>query len=775
MSQKASKSIQTGPIIAAEMNLPPTGVAAVLKLLADGNTIPFIARYRKEVTGGLDEVKVEAIEERNQYIVDLEDRRSTILSSIKDQGKLSPELEKSILACDSKSKLEDIYLPYKPKRRTRATIARERGLEPLGHLILSQPMEGTPQEAALLFVNEEKEVVDVEAALKGARDIVAEAVSEQPEIRQMVRDALMKKGVLTSAVTHEYKEKRSRFEQYYTFSEPVADIPSHRFLAIRRGEREGVLRVTLVLDAEPLKNRMSGIMGWVKGSSFGGQLIEAIDDSYTRLLSPSLETDIRAEVKMKSDRAAVEIFASNMRDLLLAAPFGARGVIGIDPGLRTGSKCVVLDGTGRFIETTTLFISRGNKEALEAEQILAALIQKHQLAAIAVGNGTGGRETESFVKKVLRSIEVKNVPVISVNEAGASIYSASPVARDEFPELDLTIRGAISIGRRLQDPLAELVKIEPKSIGVGQYQHDVYQPLLTRKLGSVVESCVNGVGVHLNTASPSLLGYVAGIGPSLAKKIVEYRSANGPFSKRNDLTKVPGLGPKAYEQAAGFLRIPGGVHPLDASAVHPERYELVSRWAVELGLEVKDLMGNETALSKIDLSKYCTDGLGELTLQDMMGELKKPGRDPRDRFEAPAFRDDVHEIADLKLGMWLEGVVTNVTAFGAFVDVGVHQDGLVHVSQLADRFVSDPLQVVRPGQKIRVRVMDVDLERRRISLSARSDAEVTDTGSTKKDGPKKDGPKKEKRSQGKRTNSRGNENRKPQREFKNNPFAALLK
>jgi uncharacterized protein len=495
-----------------------------------------------------------------------------------------------------------------------------------------------------------------------------------------------------------------------------------------------------------------------------------VDDAYGRLLAPTLETDIRAEVKMKSDRAAVEIFASNMRDLLLAAPFGARGVIGIDPGLRTGSKCVVLDGTGRFVETTTLFISRGQRDALEAETILSALLEKHKPRAVAVGNGTGGRETETFVKKVLRDSKIKDIAVISVNEAGASIYSASPVARDEFPELDLTIRGAISIGRRLQDPLAELVKIEPKSIGVGQYQHDVYQPLLTRKLASVVESCVNGVGVHLNTASPSLLGYVAGIGPTLAKRIVEYRSSHGPFAKREDLTKVPGLGPKAFEQAAGFLRIPDGEHPLDASAVHPERYSLVAQWATELGVELKDLVGNQSALEKLDLTRYLTDDVGELTLKDMVDELKKPGRDPRDTFEAPAFRDDVHEVSDLKLGMWLEGVVTNVTAFGAFVDVGVHQDGLVHVSQLADRFVSDPLEVVRPGQKIRVRVMDVDLERRRISLSARSDAEAPEQRNQSK-GPARP----DKRPKGNRNKGGGGQSRKPQREFKNNPFAALLK
>mgnify|MGYP001183884675 CR=1 FL=1 len=771
MSQKKTARIETGPIIAAEMNLPPLGVAAVLKLLADGNTIPFIARYRKEATGGLDEVKVEAIQERNQYIVDLEDRRATVLSSIKEQGKLTDALEKTILACDTKSKLEDIYLPYKPKRRTRATIARERGLQPLADLILQQPLEGSPEEAAALFVNAEKEVADIEAALKGARDIVAEGISEKAEVRQLVRDALMNQGQLTSTVTDDFKEKRSRFEQYYTFSEPVSDIPSHRFLAIRRGEREGALRVTVDLDAEPIKGQMFGMMDRVQGSSFTVQLTQAVDDAYARLLAPSLETDIRAEVKMKSDRAAVEIFASNMRDLLLSAPFGARSVIGIDPGLRTGSKCVVLDSTGRYLETVTIFISRGQRDALEAENILAGLIEKHQPAAIAVGNGTGGRETETFVKKVLKQAKKKSVAVVSVNEAGASIYSASPVAREEFPELDLTIRGAISIGRRLQDPLAELVKIEPKSIGVGQYQHDVYQPLLTRKLTSVVESCVNKVGVHLNTASPSLLGYVAGIGPSLAKKIVEYRSANGPFSKREDLASVPGLGPKAFEQAAGFLRIPDGVNPLDSSAVHPERYPLVAQWATELGVELKELVGNEAVLAKLDLSKYITETVGEITLKDMLDELKKPGRDPRDTFEAPAFRDDVHEVEDLKIGMWLEGVVTNVTAFGAFVDVGVHQDGLVHVSQLADRFVSDPLEVVRPGHKIRVRVMDVDLERRRISLSARSDADV-EAGRDAKGGAK-------------RTENRGKPNQKkgrsgqsrsaPKREFKNNPFAALLK
>lgn len=771
MSQKTTHDLNIGAIIANEMSLPRQGVEAVLKLLDAGNTIPFIARYRKEATGGLDEVKTEAIGERSQYIRDLEDRRSTILGSIGEQGKLTDGLRKEILNCDTKSRLEDLYLPFKPKRRTRATIAREKGLGPLADLILQQPLEGSPEQAANLFVNAQSEVADVDAALKGARDIVAETASEHSEIRQLIRDALLHGGAIRSVVTREHKEKRSRFEQYYAFSEPLEQIPSHRFLALRRGEREGVLRVTVELDGEPLQNRMLSLMQWDKASPFGKELIAAVEDAYTRLLSPALETDVRAEVKMRSDRDAVEIFASNMRDLLLSAPLGARPVLGIDPGLRTGSKCVALDGTGTFLETTTLFISRGVAAVAEAEQALLLFMQKYQPIAIAVGNGTGGRETESFVKKLLKQHGLKNIMVLSVNEAGASVYSASKVAREEFPDLDLTIRGAISIGRRLQDPLAELVKIEPKSIGVGQYQHDVYQPLLSRKLSHVVSSCVNGVGVHLNTASPSLLSYVAGIGPTLAKKIVAYRSENGAFAKRDDLGKVPGLGPKAFEQAAGFLRIPGGENPLDASAVHPERYKLVSAWAKDLGLSLHELVGNTGALEKIDLQNYRSDEVGELTLQDMMAELKKPGRDPRSHFEAPVFRDDVHEMQDLKIGMWLEGVVTNVTAFGAFVDVGVHQDGLVHISQLADSFVSQPLDVVKPGQKLRVRVLEVDLDRKRISLSARQDASPGEGRPEQKTQGSEAARAKRKG----RGNANGRNKPRETREFKNNPFAALLK
>ncbi|HRR33611.1 MAG TPA: Tex family protein [Kiritimatiellia bacterium] len=706
--------------LVSELTITPRQAIAVETLLAEGNTIPFIARYRKEVHGNLDEVQISKIQERLNYYRELEDRRKTILSSIEEQGKLSPELKDKILACTTKTVLEDLYLPYKPKRRTRAMIAREKGLEPLADLILAQDPAANPDEAAAAFVDTEKGLADVEAALAGARDIVAETVAENADVRGLVRQAFATQGRVVSEVVDPKPTEPTKFEQYYEFSEKLCDIPSHRFLAMRRGQTEGVLRVRVTCDAAPLLERISEMYALNPGSRFAPHLKEAIEDSYKRLIAPSVEIDVMVEAKMKADRAAVEIFAQNLRNLLLQAPLGEKKVVGIDPGLRTGCKCVALDATGKFLETCTIFPSQGERREIEAKVDICKLVAKHRPAAIAVGNGTGGRETEAFVRNVLKEANIQDVMVISVNEAGASVYSASEVARDEFPDLDLTIRGAISIGRRLQDPLAELVKIDPKAIGVGQYQHDVHQPLLADKLDEVVVSCVNHVGVELNTASAPLLTRVSGIGSTMAKRIVAYRNANGAFTSRRQLNKVPGLGPKTFEQAAGFLRIRGSEHPLDASAVHPERYALVEQMAADLGVELSELVGNSARVDKIDISKYVSESVGEPTLRDIIAELKKPGRDPRATFEKPAFRDDVTEFEHVKEGMVLEGIVTNVTAFGAFVDIGVHQDGLVHVSELSDRFVRDPAEVVKAGDKLKVRVLSVDKARRRIALSAKT-------------------------------------------------------
>jgi uncharacterized protein len=716
-SQEAG--LESLPRLVEELGITPRQIIAVARLLAEGNTMPFIARYRKEVHGNLDEVQISKIQERLAYYRELEERRTTVLKSIDEQGKLTDELKKRILDCTTKTTLEDLYLPFKPKRRTRAMIAREKGLEPLALFILEQGA-AQPEAEAAAFVSGEQGVADAAAALAGARDIVAELISENADVRGLVRQAFMTDGLVISEVVDPKPSEPTKFEQYYDFKEKIAVIPSHRFLAIRRGQTEGVLRVRLACAAEPLVRRIAEIYKLDERSPCAAPLREAIEDGYKRLIAPSVEIDVSVETKMKSDRAAVEIFAQNLRNLLLQAPLGEQKIIGIDPGMRTGCKCVALDATGKFLETCTIYPSQGDRKEIEAKVDICKLVSKHRPYAVAVGNGTGGRETEAFVRGVLKEANVKDVVVISVNESGASVYSASEVARDEFPDLDLTIRGAISIGRRLQDPLAELVKIDPKAIGVGQYQHDVHQPLLADKLDEVVVSCVNHVGVELNTASAPLLTRVSGIGATMAKKIVAYRNENGAFTSRKQLSKVPGLGPKTFEQAAGFLRIRGGKHPLDASAVHPERYALVEQMAADLGVELPELIGSAALIDKIPLSKYVSDTAGEPTLRDIIAELKKPGRDPRATFEKPAFRDDVTEFDHVVEGMVLEGVVTNVTAFGAFVDIGVHQDGLVHVSELSDRFIRDPSEAVKTGDKLKVRVLSVDKARRRIALSAKT-------------------------------------------------------
>ncbi|MDD2454920.1 MAG: Tex family protein [Kiritimatiellae bacterium] len=707
--------------LVSELAAAPRQIIEVETLLAEGNTIPFIARYRKEAHGELDEVKISRIQETLIYHRELEERRKTVLNSISEQGKLTDELTEKIRCCATKTALEDLYMPYKPKRRTRASIAREKGLEPLAEIILSQSDEN-PEFAAERFIDQTKDVNDISEALAGAGDIVAEMVAENAEVRGMVRKAFADEGVIISEAVEPRPAEPTKFEQYYEFKEKASQIPSHRFLAIRRGQAEGVLKVRLTFDSKTLLLRIAEICKKDVASPFADNLQAAIDDSFKRLIAPSVEIDVLVEMKLKADRAAVEIFARNLRNLLLQSPLGSKSVIGVDPGLRTGCKCAALDATGKFLETRTIYPSQGERKAIEAKVEICKMVAKYRPYAFAVGNGTGGRDTETFVRSALREANVKDVHVISVNESGASVYSASEVAREEFPGLDLTIRGAVSIGRRLQDPLAELVKIDPKAIGVGQYQHDVHQPLLAAKLDEVVVSCVNHVGVELNTASYPLLTRVSGIGPAVAKRLISYRDEKGAFTSRSQICKVPGLGPKTFEQAAGFLRIRGGLNPLDASAVHPERYELVERMASDLGVKLHDLIGNAALVDKIPLSKYVSDSAGEATVRDILAELKKPGRDPRDTFKNPEFREDVTEIAHVREGMTLEGVVTNVTAFGAFVDVGVHQDGLVHVSELSDRYVSDPSEVVKAGDRIKVRVLSVDLQRKRISLSAKSQA-----------------------------------------------------
>lgn len=744
------------PDLASELNISPRQIAAVAKLLEEGCTIPFIARYRKEAHGNLDEVQIAAIQERLAYHRELEARREAILSSIIQQGKLTDDLKAAILACKTRAALEDLYLPYRPKRRTRASMARERGLEPLAGLLLAQGPED-PQAAAAPFVAPDKEVPDAAAALRGARDIVAERIAEDAELRGFARGWFAKHGAIRAEVSDPPPAQPTKYEQYYDFEEPIAEIPSHRYFAIKRGEAEGVLRVSLRVDAEPILAKALERFALREASPWAAELRTAAQDGLKRLLAPSIELDIAVELKQRADAEAVEVFAENLRHLLLQAPLGERPVIGVDPGIRTGCKCVALDATGKFLQNTTIYPSQGPSGEVAAAVEFMKLVAKCRPYAIAVGNGTAGRETERFVRQTLRRMGDEETIVVSVSESGASVYSASEVAREEFPDLDLTVRGAISIGRRLQDPLAELVKIDPKAIGVGQYQHDVSQSLLATKLDEVVVSCVNRVGVELNTASAPLLTRVSGIGPTLAKRIVDYRNEHGAFAERGDLLRVPGLGAKTFEQCAGFLRIREGKNPLDRSAVHPERYALVRRMAEDAGLPLERLVGNDAAIAKIQPARYESDEVGALTLRDILDELRKPGRDPRATFEPPAFREDVCAIEDVRPGMTLEGVVTNVTAFGAFVDIGVHQDGLVHVSELANHYVRDPAAVVKAGDRLTVRVLDVDLARRRISLSARTDRKGGDGARPPRGG------------------RRGPSAPRPQRGsgFSNNPFADL--
>ena len=699
-------------IIAHELALPERGVANTLQLLEEGCTIPFISRYRKERTGGLDEVQIAAISERNDKMKEMAKRKDTIRNTIDSQGKLTDELKKRIDDCWDTTELEDIYLPYKPKRRTRAQVAREQGLEPLSVILMMQ-REQQPMVAAQRFVG--KQVGDVQAAIKGAQDIIAETVSEDEQARGQVRASFKREAVITAKVvkTKADTEDAAKFADYFDFSEPLRRCSSHRLLAIRRGENEGILRVSISPDddntSERLKHRY--VHGYGPCATLVG---EAVDDAYKRLLKPSIENEFAALSKEKADEEAINVFAENLRQLLLSAPLGQKRVMGVDPGFRTGCKIVCLDAQGNLLHHEAIFPHPPKPNKPCAASALEQMVKRYAIEAIAIGNGTASRETDSFIRSLHFDHEVQ---IFVVSEDGASVYSASKTARDEFPDEDVTVRGAVSIGRRLMDPLAELVKIDPKSIGVGQYQHDVDQAKLKKSLDQTVEFCVNSVGVNLNTASSYLLTYVSGLGPTLAKNIVDYRKENGPFSSRAQLKKVPRLGPAAYQQCAGFLRIPGARNPLDNSGVHPESYAIVEQMAKDQGCTVKQLVDDKAKQKLIDIKRYVTKDVGLPTLTDIMRELEKPGRDPREQIEEFKFDDTVHTPEDLHEGMELPGIVTNITNFGAFVDIGVHQDGLVHISQLADRYVADPTQVVKLHQHVRVRVTGVDLKRGRISLS----------------------------------------------------------
>ncbi|MEQ8465543.1 Tex family protein [Coleofasciculus sp. E1-EBD-02] len=708
-------------VLAQELSLSANQVENTLSLLAEGATIPFISRYRKERTGSLDEVQIRAIAERYAYLSELEERKATILEAIASQGKLTDELKAKIESCFQKNELEDLYLPYRPKRRTRATVAREKGLEPLAEFIKSL---NTPtakpvslEAEAANYIDEEKGVKTAADALKGASDILAEEVAETAEFRAYLRDYLMKNGRFVSKIKDDYPEGSTKYEMYRNFQIKAKDIAPHNMLALFRGESEGILTLNLDFDQEFVQSYLESETIRTKIPEVRKFYRDLLHDGFNRLMKNSLITEVRTDRKAFADFESIKTFEANLRELLLSPPAGMKPTLAIDPGLRTGCKVAVLNETGKFMEYQTIFPHTG--QSSQAATVLRNLIEKYQIELIAIGNGTASRETDEFVGEVIKTLDRKPISVI-VNESGASIYSASDVAREEFPDQDVTVRGAISIGRRLQDPLAELVKIDPKSIGVGQYQHDVDQKLLRKKLDDTVESCVNYVGVDLNMASKELLTFVSGLTPTIAKNIVTYRNENGAFPNRRRLLKVAKLGPKAFEQSAGFLRIRGGDNPLDNTAVHPESYPVVEAIAKDIGVPLKQIPKAADRLKSIDLKKYVTDTVGLPTLKDIIRELEKPGRDPRAEFKYATFKEGVKEMSDLKVGMELEGIVTNVANFGAFVDIGVHQDGLVHISQLADRFVDDPKEIVKVGQVVNVRVMSVDEKLKRIGLSMRA-------------------------------------------------------
>lgn len=749
--------------IAEELSLTAHQVTATAALIAEGGTVPFIARYRKEQTGELDEVQITNIRDRLQQLADLASRRESIKSSLKERNLLTDELEAKIEGAQTLSKLEDIYLPFRPKRRTKAMIARERGLEPLAtHIFENQDATDTAEQA-LSYVDAEKEVPDANAALEGARHIIAEWISDDADIRETLRKLFWEQGTLISEAFPGKETEGAKYSDYFDWKEPIKNAPSHRILAIRRGEKEGFLFHRILPEEESAIALIEKQFVNGRGPA-ADEVKKAIADCNKRLLSPSMETDVRLKAKKKADAAAIQVFADNARELLLASPLGQKRTMAVDPGFRTGCKTVILDAQGKLLFNHVLFCTGGAGQVERASVEAKALIERYDIEAIAIGNGTAGRETEAFFRGLKLSAKIL---IISVNESGASIYSASEAAREEFPNEDLTVRGAVSIGRRLMDPLAELVKLDPKSIGVGQYQHDVDQYALKRTLDDTVISSVNKVGVEVNTASKQLLSYVAGLNESIATNIVAHRQENGPFKSRKELTKVSRLGPKAFEQCAGFLRIRDAKHPLDQSGVHPERYPLVEQMAAAVGCKVEDLTKDSAARAKIDLKAYVSDEVGLPTLRDIMEELAKPGRDPRKKFEAFAFAEGIDKPTDLTLGMKLQGIVTNVTAFGAFVDVGVHQDGLVHISQLADSFVDDPNKIVKVGDTVKVTVTEIDLQRNRIALSMKAQPEIG--GKKERTGAPKS------RSNGPRQNGNGGNNRGSNNDFGSNWFDAALK
>ena len=703
--------------VAQALQVPMKGLLATVQLLDEGSTVPFIARYRKESTDNLDEVQIRAIEETLLYFRELISRKETILASIQEQGKLTDELKARIDQTLDKSELEDLYLPYKPKRRTKAMIAREKGLEPLAGYLWSQQPTGIPLETfAASFVDPEKGVASIEEALEGARHILAETISDDPDIRRLLRQVMRDEGVIVSKKMTDAVDEQQKFKIYYDYREAVKQIPSHRMLAIRRGETENILYFLIEVDPRRALDLIKSKIHKQSGD-WTPQLNLAAEDAWKRLLNSSITSEIRLELKQRADTDAIQVFRENLQNLLLAAPAGQLAVLGIDPGIRTGCKIAVVDDTGKFLGHDVIYPFQPKNDVAGAERTLKALIAKYNVRAIAIGNGTASRETDTFVRDFFKKESLSGLFSVIVNESGASIYSASDIARQEFPDLDLTVRGAISIARRLQDPLAELVKLDPKSIGVGQYQHDVDQTHLHKSLEMVIESCVNRVGVDLNTASWALLRYVAGINERTAQKIVEFRNEHGRFRSRVQLTAVPGIGPKTFEQAAGFLRIRHGDHPLDITAVHPESYSVVEQIAKSLEVPIEQLIEQPALLDKVDKSRVAA---GAYTLNDILEELRKPGRDPRDKFLAPSFQDNVKEIGDLQEGMTLEGIVTNVTKFGAFVDVGVHQDGLVHISELSNQYVKEPSDVVKVGQIVKVHVLSADTKTKRVALSMKT-------------------------------------------------------
>ena len=701
--------------ISTEFSVSHTVAENVIRLLSEGCTVPFIARYRKEMTNTMNEEVVAAIQKRIEQLEELEKRKEAVLKSIAEQEKLTPELEANIKNAKTIQDVEDLYLPYKPKRKTRAEIARQKGLEPLAKIIMSQNNDDI-EALAEKYIDKEKGVENTKDALKGACDIMAEWVSENIKGRNLIRKIYHKEGVITSTLVKGKEEEGKTYQQYFDWKESIAEAPSHRLLAMFRAEAEGMLKVKLKINDDEALKTLDNI--FIKADNASTDLVQdAIDDAWKRLLEPSLETEIRALYKEKADEVAIKVFAENLRQLLLAAPIGQKRVLALDPGFRTGCKVVILNEYGALLHNETIFPHPPQCEIRQATNKIRSLVNAYKIEVIAIGNGTAGRETEDFIRAIKFD---RDIIAVMVNESGASIYSASKVARDEFPEYDITVRGAVSIGRRLMDPLAELVKIDPKSIGVGQYQHDVNQKHLNEELGHVVESCVNAVGVELNSASEQLLSYVSGVGPQIASNIVKYRNENGGFKSRKQLLKVPRLGEKAYEQCAGFLRIHDAAQPLDASAVHPESYHIVEKMAKKLKVEVKDLIGNKELIEKINPRDFIEDDFGIETINDIINELEKPGRDPRKTFEFFEFNKDIRTINDLKVGMQLVGIVTNITAFGCFVDVGVHQDGLVHISQMSNQFIKDPNEVVKLNQKVKVTVTELDVERKRISLSMKN-------------------------------------------------------